>query len=242
MSERPHLKYYMLFVIVDREKQKRVEHVLASQGADYVLTMLARGTARTDILSYLGIADTKRALMLTGVTERTRCNILRALDAALRPNRAGAGILFTVPLRSVGGPITLDILKGGQVPEGACEVRTMGAKNAELIITIVDRGYSMEVVRAAQEAGAKGGTVVKGRATGQGSSAKFYGITVDPQKDLVFLLVPTEIKTDVMRAVCNEVGLTKPGRGISFSMPVVDVIGAYGFEDAKFAPKEDEQE
>lgn len=228
----------MLFVIVDRERQKLVKGVLKEQGVDYELTMLARGTATSDVLSCLGIADTKRSITLACVTDSTRCDVLRALAARLRARRAGAGVLFTVPLRSVGGPITLDILKGRQVHEGACEVRTMGARNAELVITIVDRGYSMEVVKAAQDAGAKGATVVKGRATGEGQSEKFYGITVDPQKDVVFLLVPSEVKADVMRAVCRDVGLTRPGKGISFSMPVTDVIGAYGFEDAVFAPGE----
>lgn len=236
MSETKAEKLYALFAIVERGKEKKLLHCLEKNGVEAQIMMHGRGTARTEVLEYLGIADIERSLVICGVPEAARFSVLESLNNDLRTKRAGAGILFTVPVDAVGGAITLRLLLGNVALQQA-ERTSMSTQKGELVITVVGRGYAADVVEAARRVGAKGGTVIKGRASGDGDSMKFYGITVEPQKDVVFMVVPKEIKTDVMRAVCRDVGLKTPGKGISFSLPVSDILGAYGFENT--IPDED---
>lgn len=90
----------------------------------------------------------------------------------------------------------------------------------ELVICIVNAGYSMNVVEAARKAGARGGTILRGRGSANPESEEFFGVTIHPDKELVMILVPAEIKDDVLKTVYKESGLSQEGQGIAFSLPV----------------------
>ncbi len=95
----------------------------------------------------------------------------------------------------------------------------------ECIVCIVNAGFSEAVMDAAKEFGARGGTVVHARGTANQEAEKFFGITVQPEKEMVLILVPSEIKEDILHALYRAVGLKTPGQGIAFSLPVDGVVG-----------------
>ena len=98
----------------------------------------------------------------------------------------------------------------------------------ELLITIVNLGFSEEVMDAARQAGARGGTILHVRGTGSQAEAKFFGITIQPEKELVLIVAPKEHRTPIMQAICQRAGLHTPGSGITFSLPVTAVAGISG--------------
>lgn len=98
-------------------------------------------------------------------------------------------------------------------------------KDFDLILTVVNRGFDDVVMDAARSAGATGGTVLHARGAGVHEAEKFFGISIQPEKDVILILVERGIKKDVMHAIRNEVGLNKEGRGLSFAIPVEDVCG-----------------
>lgn len=95
----------------------------------------------------------------------------------------------------------------------------------DLIITIVNRGFDDVVMEAARSAGATGGTVFNARGAGVHEAEKFFGISIQPEKDIILILVKSEYRKQIMHAIRNEAGLNKEGRGLSFSIPVEDVCG-----------------
>ena len=95
----------------------------------------------------------------------------------------------------------------------------------ELILCIVNEGFSEAVMEAAKEVGARGGTILHARGTANKEAEAFFKITVQPEKEMVMILVPAKIKEDVLHALYQAVGLKTPGQGIAFSMPVDNVIG-----------------
>ncbi len=95
----------------------------------------------------------------------------------------------------------------------------------EVIICIVNAGFSDAVMDAAREFGARGGTVIRARGTANPESEKLFGITVQPEKEMVMILVRSAIKDDILHALYRAVGLNTPGQGIAFSMPVDQVVG-----------------
>ncbi|MBP5382355.1 MAG: hypothetical protein J6Y45_03290 [Bacteroidales bacterium] len=90
----------------------------------------------------------------------------------------------------------------------------------ELIVCIVNAGFSQNVAAAATKAGAKGGSVVKGRGTANPEAEEFFNISIQPNKEVVLILVTADIKDAVMRSIYKESGLTTDGQGIAFSLPV----------------------
>ena len=95
----------------------------------------------------------------------------------------------------------------------------------EMIMCIVNSGFSETVMDAAREFGARGGTVIRGRGTANIEAETLYGIAIQPDKEIVLILVDTAIKNDILHAVYKAAGLNTPGQGIAFSVPVEDVVG-----------------
>ena len=95
----------------------------------------------------------------------------------------------------------------------------------EAIFCIVNSGYSDAVMEAAKKLGAGGGTVINARGTAPKDAETLFGITIQPEKEIVMILVPTAIKADVLHALYQEVGLDSAGQGIAFSLPVDSVVG-----------------
>jgi len=105
----------------------------------------------------------------------------------------------------------------------------------ELILTIVNRGFADLVMEAAKNVGARGGTVVHARGTGVAEAEKFFGIIVQPEKELVLILTEREKKNAIMTAICTHGELKEVGKGICFSLPVDQVVGMTGL------PKQEEK-
>ncbi len=99
------------------------------------------------------------------------------------------------------------------------------ATKYELIICIVNSGYSDEVMDAAKRAGARGGTIINGKGTANKEAEIFFNIPIQPEKDIVMLLVNSKIKNDVLHELYKSAGLATPGQGIAFSMEVSAVAG-----------------
>ena len=90
----------------------------------------------------------------------------------------------------------------------------------ELIVCIVNAGFSQNVAEAATKAGARGGSVIKGRGTANPEAEEFFNISIQPNKEVVLILVTADIKDAVMRSIYKESGLSTNGQGIAFSLPV----------------------
>ena len=95
----------------------------------------------------------------------------------------------------------------------------------QVIFCIVNSGYSETVMTAAKKFGAKGGTVINARGTASKEAETFFGVTVEPEKDIVMILVPTKRRDKILEALYDEVGLATAGQGIAFSIPVDGVVG-----------------
>ena len=95
----------------------------------------------------------------------------------------------------------------------------------EVIFCVVNAGFSDTAMDAAKKIGARGGTVIHARGTANSEAEKLFNITVQPDKEIVMIIVPTELRDDILHALYQEVGLSTEGQGIAFSLPVDRVVG-----------------
>ena len=98
-------------------------------------------------------------------------------------------------------------------------------KKYELIFCIVNSGYSGIVMDAARSAGATGGTLMRGRGSAGKEAEEFFHIQIEPEKEIVMILAPEEIRDAIMSSVYKEAGLSSAGQGIIFSLPVTRTAG-----------------
>lgn len=94
-----------------------------------------------------------------------------------------------------------------------------------LIIAIVNKGFSDLVMEAARKAGARGGSILNARGTGNKEIEKFYGIVIHPDKEMVLILVEESIKAKVMEEIYKDCGLDSKSQGIVFALEADNVKG-----------------
>ncbi len=101
----------------------------------------------------------------------------------------------------------------------------MKTSNFEVIFAIVNDGYAEDVMAVAREQGARGGTIINARGVAREEAAAFFGITVHTEKEIVMMVVPKDIKDNILNAIYKEMGMAKKAQGIAFSLPVSDTAG-----------------
>lgn len=108
----------------------------------------------------------------------------------------------------------------------------------DLIMTIVNRGFADQVVDAARAAGAHGGTVFYARGTGIHEVEKFFAIAIQPEKEVVLNIVRHEDTQAIMHSIVASAGLKTEGKGLSFALPIADVVGVvHSLEDLEGTKK-----
>lgn len=95
----------------------------------------------------------------------------------------------------------------------------------DLIITIVNKGYSDYVVQASREAGATGGTIINALSSNSFETEKFLGVTIQPEKEIVLTVVQSSTKSKIMKAICESTNLDTIGRGMCFALPISKLTG-----------------
>lgn len=97
--------------------------------------------------------------------------------------------------------------------------------DSELIIAIVNKGHSETVMDSARENGATGGTIINGRGTANEKVEKFFGITIQQEKEIILILVKKDVRNKIMGAINKALDLEVPGKGVIFSLPVSEALG-----------------
>lgn len=96
--------------------------------------------------------------------------------------------------------------------------------NYRLVVAIVERGFSGEVVAAAKLAGAKGAAILQGKGVGK-NKRQFFGFAIEPENEVVLMLVRAEIALPVMKSVYGATDYRSQARGLIFALPVSYVTG-----------------
>ena len=104
----------------------------------------------------------------------------------------------------------------------------MAKTKKDLILVMSSTGSTDTVMDAAKKAGARGGTVLRGHRV-KDSKEKPGDETVHPEKEIIAILVPRELRQPVMDAINKEAGIATECRGVLLSLPVDEVAGLTGF-------------
>lgn len=97
--------------------------------------------------------------------------------------------------------------------------------NTKMIMAIVQRGKAERPVRAALRAGAKSAVIFFGRGMGIRERLGLLGLAVQPEKEVLMVIVEDELLDVVVRAMVRAGNLDQPGVGFLFVMPVERIVG-----------------
>jgi len=214
-----------MVTIVNRGHAEKIAQHFAGQGVTYDLLFLGKGTADSAILDYLGLGETEKDILFSTMSYTASKAIMSQLAKETNIRLPGHGIAFTLPIGSVCG-VRAERCIRGVASEAICEgEKIMERSNHDLIIAITNRGYSNEIMEAARSAKATGGTVFHARRLGQKEAEKFFGVTIQEEKEILFILSDAGTKQGIMQAITARSGLNTEAKTVVFSLPVNDVLG-----------------
>ena len=223
-------KLNLMTTIVDRNQVRKYLHLYEEEGLQIMLVTLGDGTASGDVLDYLGLEATEKAVIFSVLTDENFYKTKKSLQKKLQIDAPGGGIAFIVPFSSIGGKKALQFFTVGQDFQKE-EESALKDTTYELVIVIANQGYIEMVMDAARGAGAYGGTVIHAKGTGMEQAEKFMAVSLEAEKELNFIVAKKEQKKDLTKAVMEQAGLDTKAKSIVFSLPVTDTAGLRLLED-----------
>lgn len=185
-------------------------HKAVGLGATSGTVFMGEGTSHSRLSNRIGLPQARKEVVMIAVNQQLDNLLHRMVETDFKIVKRGRGIAFTIPFQS-------------WQPQAEIE-HSISKSSYYCLITIVDRGKSVECVRSARTAGATGGTLVHGR--GAGVPANYYfPLKIEPQKDLIIIIAEGKDMGRIRNRIYTDLELEKPGNGILFVLPITQVSG-----------------
>ena len=204
--------YSLLVCIVPHDSGELITGVAASAGAGGGTVIMGRNIASSGLLQALALGDTSKDLVCILLPVEQKNGIINALVSAAGQKRKEFGVLFTID--------ATHFLKTGALTGG--DDYMVQDTTYQMITVIANKGYADDIMAAARKAGAGGGTVINARGTAKPGDAKFFGMEIVPEKEMLVIVVQTENAQSILESVRTLPCLAKPGSGIAFCCPAGD--------------------
>lgn len=227
----------LLVVITDRDQTKRLEEILHEKRSILYYMFNAMGTASSEILKAFGLSGTEKTVCLCMAPLIKISSLMTAVVERLEFVNPGHGIAFVIPVSGINAVVSSAFnVELQQYRERLEEYmdkeaeKTVEEARFELIVSVVGKGFSDKVMDAARAAGARGGTIVHARRSGDEESSKFFGISIHEEKEIVAILVHKNQKKGLMQGISSTCGMKTEANGIIFSLPVESCAGISSME------------
>lgn len=227
--EEKKVPFRMMISVTHLEEEKKINKVMDSLHIPISYRCRGQGTAPSEILDILGFRGTARLVTISFLPKFKVQKVFERMSEKMSFKKKGGGIVLTIPITGLQNTLfrmlseeNKEIVKRGLEGDKA-DMREHSMYS--MIWVSVSSGYSDEVIDAARGAGARGGTVMKGRRRGSEQISQCFGITLQEEQDFVMIIVPNDKKSQVMTAISQSCGLKTEAHGVLCSLPVDDIMG-----------------
>lgn len=189
----------MIISIVESGQAKAVIRYYEKNQIHFHYQCKGQGTASSELLDVLGFGGTERDVVISLAAGSLTKAVMRKLREGEGPRAKGIAVLL--PLNAISSIPGVLLLKQG-VQENRKEGTAMEQKKENsLILITVNRGHTEAVMNTARGAGARGGTVLRGRFAGQEEAASAYGVPIQAEKELILMAVSAEKRNTIMETI-----------------------------------------
>lgn len=182
---------------------------------------MGQGTASSELLDVLGFVSTERDILLSFSTADAVHELMEQLRDDLRTHTKG--IACSIPLTGMNGIAVNGLLRQAK-PGGKKEETVMEKKRNSLILVMVNQGHTDEVMNTARAAGARGGTIIRSRWAGAEEMEQFFGITLQAEKEIIFMIASADTRNAIMETINKRHGLNTGAEAVVCSVGVEETV------------------
>lgn len=210
----------VLLTIVDRGKGIKVHELYSRYGVLFTTVMHGNGTASSEILDILGLDSAEKDVVISTASTASAKAVMDELNDRLSGHDCGKGIACRMKMCAVANLLAKSMEMSSKKPE----VRRVSEKEKYVLIIItVNQGYADEVMASAKKAGARGGTLMRGRQLVNDNAEGLFGDAVTPERELLFILARADKRNDIMESVNAEHGVRTEAGAVVFALSVDEV-------------------
>lgn len=226
--EKKKMAFRLLLLIATQKLVERAIDLFQEENVPVQYQFWAQGTASSEIMDLLGLGSVEKLGLVCELPKPLADELLTKLRKRLHLGAPNTGVAFTVALSGGSGQLfsMIQALQPApaEAPSEGKELR-MTDNNYSMILAVVNQGFSEEVMNAARPAGASGGTVFHSRRIGSAEAMRFWGISVQQEREIVMILARKADKLPIMEAIGKRCGMKSAAHGVVFSVPVDGVVG-----------------
>ena len=212
----------LILSIVERGQGAAILRLYRKWHVPIHLQCAGKGTATSEIMDILGLGSSEKDVVVSFAAASAARKLLYDMDNDLRGHTGGAGIVVCVP---VSGLNSLVANLAAYHAEGVKkEEKEMERTENSLILVVCSQGCTDDVMSTAKAHGARGGTVVRGRLSGRKELEQAYEVELEAEREIVAIVVPTELRGPIMEAVNEQHGLRSEAQAALCSLPIEQIV------------------
>lgn len=173
------------------------------------------GTRNENVLKFLGISQSQSQWLLLTASEELETEIYDRFCMECLSNPSSHGIAFTIPF----------IVNSELIKEKGIEFSNEENVNYLALFIIVSSGNGAKVMEMAQLQGAKGGSIINNRVSGEHEKLNYFNIELNPDKEIVLIIDKKDRIHEIYNYLENEYYGSKLSAGKMFSVPVTRTAG-----------------
>jgi len=218
----------MLFLIATPKLVNKAAALFKEGNVPVQYLFYAQGTASSEIMDTLGLGSIDKNVLISMLPKVFADKMLVKLRRELHLGMPNTGVAFTITISGASAR-TIKMLENLPPEESQetlrKEVLEVTENEYNMILVIVNQGFSEEVMDAARPAGASGGTAFHCRRIGNEDAMRFWSISVQQEREIVLILAKKEDKRPIMQAIAQKCGMQSEAGGMVLSLPVDGVEG-----------------
>lgn len=212
--------YTVVYFVVNHDLSADLSAALHREHIRGASVMPAWGSVQNSVLAFFCLDQVRKDIVFFVEETNLALRLLREMATRFKLAKRNGGIAFALPVCGIYG--VRDIPNRQVAQQEAKE--TMW----QAIYTIVNQGDADGVVAAATEAGARGGTILRGRGSAQHTGVRLFDFPIEPEKEVVLVLAPKDKTSEIVANIHAKMKIDEPGRGIIFVMDVAEAYGLVG--------------
>lgn len=223
----PELK--VLMIVIERNNMAKLEDFLRDKHIRFHYMINAVGTARSEVLKSLGLSGSEKTVCVCVIRNAEADRLVSSVTDRFSLTKPGNGIIYTLPVSGISA-VMMELLndenseRSEHRMENLSEEKKSGTSYS-LVVSVVNHGYSEVLMNAARSAGARGGTIINARHSGIGEAVKFFGVTLQAEKEIVAIVLPSAQKSELVKMISQKCGLHTEAHGITITLPVENCAG-----------------
>lgn len=220
---KPSQQLRLIVTIVERGKGNKVRRLYQEHQVFTHIHCEGVGTATSEILDILGIGSSEKDVLLSLTPQFAARALFHKLSDELHGTMRARGIAFILPMEAVSNLLSAGILVKTKLEKENGGDDMQQIKNS-LILAIVNRGYTGAVMETAKKAGARGGTILKARWSGDEQLDRSYGEAWQTEKELLLIVSPKELRGPILEAIHTQNGTQTEAGTLLCSLPIEDMV------------------